>query len=152
AQSTLVSCASFPPETDGVVAILFCATSQRLRLDSKCGVLPRTEMLWSCYRSDPTGSCHEADERHGWRHSQPVRDSTSSINQPNPSRRDPSIRRCEQGEVDCNFCLPARPDRNSTMNSDVANPGCERTAGKITGVSNLVNRTLAIFFQISDYF
>ena len=31
------------------------------------------------------------------------------------------------------------------MNSGVANPGCERTAGKITRCSNVVNRTLAFF-------
>ena len=31
------------------------------------------------------------------------------------------------------------------MSSAVTNPGCERTAGKITGVRDLVNRTLVKF-------
>jgi hypothetical protein len=62
-----------------------------------------------------------------------------------------SVRRWWSRKDDRNFSLPAQHGRNSTMNSVVANPGCERTAGKITRCGIVVNGTLA-FFPISQFF
>jgi hypothetical protein len=50
-----------------------------------------------------------------------------------------------------NFSLLASLDRNSTVSFGVANPGCERTVGKITGLSKVVNRTLAFFGRFPNF-
>ena len=66
-----VICIMFLLNTDGKVGIR-SATSQRLRLDLKCGVPPETEMLGTISPARPaeTDPGFEADERHGWRLSQ----------------------------------------------------------------------------------
>jgi hypothetical protein len=136
----------------GIVAIR-SATSQRLRLDSKCGVPPWTECSGASHGPDRHGSAlvaRRTNDTDGDSHN------TSQGLGPRSGRTLPiatlCVRRCRPRRNDRNFSLPAQHGRNSTMNSAVANPGCERTTRTITRCANVVNRTLVFFHGILDFF
>jgi hypothetical protein len=114
---------------------------------------PWTELFRSVPRTGPVriGSCHEVDERHGWRRSQ-HQAGPRAVKRSNPSYRDPGCQEMMDKKDELKLSFPAQHGRNSTMNSAVANLGCGRTAGRITRSPKVVNRTLAISDKISCFF
>jgi hypothetical protein len=100
-----------------------------------CGRSHRSNRPWT----DPG---NEEDERHGWRLSQ-HQPRPASETQPGPDRRDFEVSGVG-GRGDPSPRLPARTGQSSSLSPAVTNPGCERTAGKIPGSGELVNRTLEI--------
>jgi len=139
--------------TDGKVAMP-SATSQRLRLDLKCGVPPGAEMI----PDDLTGQT-------GFRPILATRGTIDTDGGSHNTSRGPRQKRnrarivatlkYQELEAVATFRLaglPARTGRSSSLSSAVTNPGCERTAGKIPRSGKLVNRTLEILigFLISS--
>ena len=93
-------------------------------------------MLGTIFPAKPakTDPGNEADERHGWRLSQ-HQSRPAPAKRPGPDRRDLEYQETEAEVIRFAYLgLPARTGRSSTMSSAVTNPGCERTAGKITRV------------------
>ena len=129
------------------------ATSQRLRLDLKCGVSPGPKCSGRTSRSNrkKTDPGNAVDERHGWRLSQ-HQSRPASETRPGPDRRDLEYQESEAEATSFAYWPPCPNWPELTLSSAVTNPGCERTAGKITRSRELVNRTLEKIERILDFF